>query len=129
MSIHIGLHKAFGLGSKTHPTELVAKLRSEATHPETGKFVSGNKAALRSAPNSRKKLAMRFMAAMLITFEEEDANGVQAGIAAIRKVRDEDPVTYVNVLAKIMPKEIHGMDGERLLSGVTVTFVKPTIDA
>lgn len=48
------------------------------------------------------------------------------GIAAIEKVRKEDPSTYVRVIAGLLPKEVTGADGEPLLAGIKVQFVRPS---
>lgn len=67
---------------------------------------------------ARSRLGEAFLNAVLADFE---ANGV----SAIKKVREEDPSTYMRVIAGILPKELTGENGEPLMSGIQVTFVKP----
>ena len=66
---------------------------------------------------SRNKLGEVFVKALLDDFSKH-------GIATIETVRINDPSTYVNTIAKILPKEHTGEDGEPLFSGITVNFVK-----
>ena len=48
---------------------------------------------------SRNRLQEAFVAEMCAAFEED-------GGAAIRKVRDQDPGTFMKVIAQILPKQI-----------------------
>ncbi len=81
-------------------------------------FEPGNTKGLGRPKGSRNKLGEAFVGALLTDFE---ANGV----AAIEKVRADDPSTYVRVIAGLLPKEVTGENGEPLFTGITVSFVKP----
>lgn len=61
---------------------------------------------------SRNKLGKDFLNAMLEDFNGTDAEGNINGIEAIRKVRENDPSTYLRTVASVLPKEIEA--GERL---------------
>lgn len=75
---------------------------------------------------SRNKLGESFLDAMLVSFTEQTAEGKPAGIEAIRRTRDADPAVYTRVIASLLPKEITGADGEQLIAGIQITFVKPS---
>ena len=96
--------------------------------PDSMKFAKGNKLGGRPI-GARNKLGGAFLDAMLRAFEEIDPDsGQPRGYLAICEVRDKDPSTYVRALAALMPKELSGADGAPLVSGITVTFVKPGIE-
>ena len=78
--------------------------------------VSGNPAG--RPKGSRNKLGEAFLEAMVASFSI-------GGIDAIERVRTDDPSTYLKVIAGLLPKEVTGADGEPLLAGIKVTFVKP----
>lgn len=59
-----------------------------------------------------------FVAAMSDDFEKH-------GVDAIKRVREEDPSTYLKVIASLIPKEITGEDGAPLITGIQVTLVRP----
>lgn len=67
---------------------------------------------------ARSKLGEKFAAAMLRDFEEH-------GEPTIALARMEDPLGYLKVITSIMPKELTGEDGAPLMSGLTISFVKP----
>ena len=67
---------------------------------------------------SRNKLGEAFLLAMAEDFAEH-------GVETIKMARLEDPVSYVKVVAGLLPKEVTGADGEPLMAGIQVTFVKP----
>jgi hypothetical protein len=67
---------------------------------------------------ARNKLGEAFINAVLADFQVD-------GVAAIVKVRTEDPSTYFRVIASLQPKEFTGEDGAPLFEGLTVSFVKP----
>ena len=98
--------------------------------PATGLFVPGNKGGTGRPIGARKKLSSKFVMAMLEAFEEIDAaSGYECGLIAIRRVRDEDPTTYIRALASFMPRELTGEDGAPLLTGLTVKFVRPPLNS
>ncbi len=77
---------------------------------------------------ARLKVTKLFHEAIHDTFSEIDQEtGIQKGITALRVLRDTDPASYFRVLATIIPREITGMDGQPLISGITVTFVRPEV--
>lgn len=78
-----------------------------------GRFAAGNPGRPKGA---RSKLGAAFLDALLTDFQT-------GGIAAIKKVRAEDPSTYLRVISNILPKELTGEDGEALFSGITVNFI------
>ena len=90
-----------------------------------GRFMPGNQVAKGRPPNSRAFLSSQFLKAMIEAFEELDESGTPAGLKAIRAVRNDDPGTFVRALVAIMPRELSGVDGESLLAGIRVTFVRP----
>lgn len=101
------------------------KAIASGRNPDTMRFAPGNKLGGRPI-GARNKLGSAFLDAMVRSFEEIDPDsGQPRGYLAICKVRDEDPSTYMKALAALMPKEISGVDGAPLVSGITVTFVKP----
>lgn len=65
---------------------------------EKGRFVAGTSGNGR-AKGSRNKLGEAFTDALYADFQEN-------GIEAITKVRDNDPSTYVRVIAGLLPKEV-----------------------
>ena len=65
---------------------------------EKGRFVSGNIGGGRPK-GSRNKLGEAFTDALYADFQTH-------GIEAITKVRDNDPSTYVRVIAGLLPKEV-----------------------
>ncbi len=81
-------------------------------------FAKGNPGGPGRPKGARSKLAEVFLTAVLKDFETN-------GVKAIEKVRQNDPSTYVRVIASILPKEVTGEDGEALFAGITVNFVKP----
>jgi len=48
---------------------------------------------------------------------------VEHGIDAIRRVCEDDPGTYIRIVASLLPKEVTGADAAPLFENVTVTFV------
>ena len=86
---------------------------------------SGNPAG--RPKGSRNKLTDAFIAALNETFCETVAeSGKPAGIESLRKLRDEQPSQYHNVIGRLMPKlmELSGPDGESIPISGTVNFVK-----
>ena len=59
---------------------------------------SGNPKGSTHEQQVRARLAKAFHSKMLADFEKH-------GIAAIEKARNKDPVGYINVIARLMPKE------------------------
>jgi hypothetical protein len=66
----------------------------------------------------RDKLSRRFIEALAKDFDEH-------GESVIQDVRQRDPVSYMKVIAGLIPKEITGEGGEPLFNGVKITLVKP----
>ena len=58
-------------------------------------------------PGARNKLKASFLEILLADFE---ANGADA----IRRVREEEPATYLKVIASLLPKEDTGEEDEPL---------------
>jgi hypothetical protein len=67
--------------------------------PETGQFLVGHSGNGGRKPGSRNKLAGALVDALHDDFS-------QHGIAAIERVRAEDPVAYLRVICAILPKEL-----------------------
>lgn len=67
---------------------------------------------------ARNKLGEAFLEAMAADF-------AKGGIDAIEATRIADPPSYCRIIAGLLPKEVTGADGEPLLTGITVTFVRP----
>ncbi len=63
-----------------------------------GRFVSGNIGGGRPK-GARNKLGEEFLADLSADFEKH-------GAAAIERVREEDPATYIRVIASLLPKEL-----------------------
>lgn len=78
-------------------------------------FTPGNGGRPKGA---RNKLGEAFVAALLADFENN-------GIDAIRRVCEDKPSDYLKVIAGLLPKELTGEGGEPLMSGLTISFVKP----
>ena len=78
---------AFDRGSKT------------ADKDEKGRFVIGHKRSPGRPKGSRVRLTEKFFAALHDDFEEN-------GVEAIARVRFHDPSTYMNIVAKLMPREM-----------------------
>ncbi len=76
--------------------------------------VSGNPAG--RPKGARSKLGEAFLDALLIDFTEH-------GMDAIRRVCEDDPGTYIRIVASLLPKEVTGADAAPLFENVTVTFV------
>jgi len=53
---------------------------------------------------SRQYIAKAFLDALRADFDEH-------GAAALAKVRDEDPSTYIRVVARLLPTEVTGENG------------------
>lgn len=85
--------------------------------PKPHRFQAGNPGGPGRPKGARSRLGESFISAVLTDFEAH-------GIAAIEKVRETDPSTYMRVIASILPKEVTGENGEPLLTGITVSFVK-----
>ena len=66
----------------------------------------------RRPEGSRNKLGKDFLGALLEDFNATDAEGKINGIEAIRKVRENDPSTYLRTISAVIPKELEV--GERL---------------
>ena len=66
---------------------------------DTGRFVPGNNGGPGRPKGSRNKLGEAFFAGL---YQEWRAHGP----AAIERVRQEDPVAFLKIIASIVPKEI-----------------------
>ena len=69
---------------------------------------------------SRSKLSETFLKLLAADFESE-------GMEVLRRVRVEDPSTYVRVIASLVPKELGltGADGGPIEGVLKVEFVRP----
>jgi hypothetical protein len=70
---------------------------------EKGRFALGNSGGGRRK-GSRNKIGEDFLSALCNDFEEH-------GIATIEKVREQDPAAYIQICAKLIPKE-YGLTDE-----------------
>jgi hypothetical protein len=88
---------------------------------QDGTFAPGVSGNPNGRPKStRHKLGERFLEALLTDFTNAIAEGDEAGVVAIRKMRDERPHDYAKMIASILPKELTGEDGAKLFSGLDV---------
>ena len=55
---------------------------------------------------ARDRLSAAFLAGLADTFEEANAEGGTKGLDALRRVRDEDPATYLRVVASLQRQEV-----------------------
>lgn len=94
------------------------------TRAPGGRFAPGNGGGP-GRKGVRNKLGTAFLEALMTSFDEENEKGEQKGLLAIRRTRDEDPAAYVRALTSLMPKELTGEGGSSLITGITVTFVRP----
>jgi hypothetical protein len=76
--------------------------------PETRFGVNGHTGRAKQK-GARDRLSAAFLEALAETFEE-------GGKEAVRKVRDEDPSTYVRVFAGLLPKEVEVSTPEAALT-------------
>lgn len=67
---------------------------------------------------SRNKLGEAFVKALADDFEEY-------GIATIATVRQDDPATYLKVIAGLLPKEITGEDGSAIPLRIERVIIDP----
>jgi hypothetical protein len=58
---------------------------------------------------NRDKLSRAFMRALVVDFDEN-------GVAAITKVRNTDPASYLRVIASVLPKELEVTNVDKDLS-------------
>jgi hypothetical protein len=70
---------------------------------EKGRFAPGNTGGGRRK-GSRNKIGEDFLSALCDDFEEH-------GIATIAKVREVDPAAYIQICAKLIPKD-YGLNGD-----------------
>ncbi len=88
---------------------------------QDGTFAPGVSGNPNGRPKStRHKLGEKFLEALLADFSTAVAEGHEAGVEAIRKMRDERPGDYAKMIASILPKELTGEDGAKLFSGLDV---------
>ena len=88
---------ANGLDTDRPLSEVVEKpIRN---HDDNGRFVTGNNLGQGRPVGSRNQLSEAFCEALRDDFAKH-------GHAAIVKLREEDPATYVRVIATLVPKEI-----------------------
>lgn len=90
-----------------------------------GMFKPGNPGGPGRPKGARSRLGEAFLADMLTAFTEANERGTSRGLDAIRAARDTDPGGYIRALVAILPKEVTGENGEPLLTGINVTFVRP----
>jgi hypothetical protein len=81
------------------------------------KFAPGNTFGKGRQQGSRNKLAEKFLT---VLYDDFNLHGEDA----IKRVRENDPSTYVRTVAGVIPKEITGEDGQPLFDSVKVIFVK-----
>ena len=89
-----------------------AKAPSSKGRAQNGRFRKGNKGGPGRPAGTRNKLSEDFVTALFTDFE---ANGA----AAIKSAREENPATYLRLVAGLVPKELHveaEIDGEIKLS-------------
>jgi len=80
--------------------EKEAKTNSKAGRDEeTGRFLPGNSGNGGRKPGSRNKLGEQFIADL-------HAEWQQSGATALKRMAENDPVSFVKVTASILPKEI-----------------------
>lgn len=92
--------------------------------PGSGRFLPGNTGGAGRPKGARNKLGEAFLKALSTDFDEH-------GIDAIKTVREEDPSTYVKVVASLLPKEMKlegDGEGGAILTEIAVTFVRPNGD-
>ena len=82
-------------------------------------FKVGNPGGPGRPKGSRSKLSEAFLKALADDFEKN-------GMDTVEKVREDKPDTYLNVIAKLMPKlmELSGPDGDAIPISGTVRIVK-----
>jgi hypothetical protein len=98
-----------------------------ATISHAGQYKVGHPGGPGRKPGARNKLGNLFLDAMVEAFEEVDKNGVQEGIRAIRRCREDDPSVYLRVLAALMPKEVSGEGGGPVRLLVERRIVDPKV--
>ena len=64
---------------------------------ENGRFLPGNQCGSGRPKGSRNKLSDVFIKVLAEDFEAD-------GVEAIKRLREENPAQYANVIAKLMPK-------------------------
>lgn len=79
------------------PVKTEATVQKEYKPWQFKKGQSGNPAG--RPKGSRNRLETEFISALVDAFEE-------GGVEAIRKVRDNEPAVFLNVIAKILPKQV-----------------------
>ena len=85
-------------------------------HYDNGRFVTGNNLGQGRPVGSRNQLSEAFCEALRDDFAKH-------GHAAIVKLREEDPATYVRVIATLVPKEIRAdIENNTVVSAVHFQF-------
>jgi hypothetical protein len=69
------------------------------TRDDKGRFLAGNTGGPGRKPGSRNKLGEAFVQALADDFAEH-------GVAAVEKVRQSDPSTYLKIIGNTLPREV-----------------------
>jgi hypothetical protein len=72
----------------------------EGRNPRNGRFLSGNNGGPGRKAGTRRDLEFALVDAVVRDFEKH-------GVAAIERVREDDPSTYLRIAAGLLPKELH----------------------
>ena len=87
--------------------------RELAGRTPSGTFAPGHPGGPGRPKGSRQRLAECFVSALANNFEEH-------GVAAIETVRREKPDVYLQVIAKVLPKELTLDDDTKVALGVVM---------
>jgi hypothetical protein len=88
-----------GFSSEVVGLPSVENCRPRPEQDEKGRFITGNSGNGGRPRGARSKLGEEFLEALSMDFSEH-------GPAAIERVRQEDPVAYIRVIASLLPKEL-----------------------
>jgi hypothetical protein len=80
-----------------------------ARDEQSGRFLPGNNGGPGRPRGSRHRLSEDFLSAIADDFTVH-------GIEAIKRVREEDPCTYIRVVASLLPKEIKADVSQRFVA-------------
>jgi len=88
---------------------------------EGGLYAKGNPGGPGRPKGSRSKLSEAFLKALSDDFSKN-------GLATVKKVREDKPDVYLNVIGKLMPKlmELAGPDGDPIDMKWTVKVIEPS---
>lgn len=111
--------KTIGVQSEM-PTQEILPPKKEVRNKK-GQFLPGNSAGGRTK-GSRNQLAESFIRDVLADWEEH-------GVVALEACREEDPATYLRVVASIVPKEFNIRPGDSTLETYLAQFSSDQIEA